>query len=132
MQTDWTQDEKTLAGLIIIGLLIALAKELTNPSPTSYRMIFGRVIVTTANTLMAGAFLLDFTQAPMVAILGLGAFLGSLGTEVLQLWLRIKFGIDLPKGNENVQTGNEESQQPTGREGGSDQAGRGSNHDDSN
>lgn len=132
MQSDWTQDEKTLAGLLVIGLLLALAKELMNPSPTSYRMIFGRVIATTANTLMAGVFLLYFTQAPMVAILGLGAFLGSLGTEVLQLWLRVKFGIDLPKGNENVQTGNEESQQPTGREGGSDQAGRGSNHDDSN
>lgn len=130
MQTDWTQDEKTLAGLIIIGLLIGLAKELTNPNPTSYRRIFGRVIATTANTLMAGVFLLYFIQAPMVAILGLGAFLGSLGTEVLQLWLRVKFGIDLPKGNGNVQTGNEESQQPAGRERGSDQAGRGSNHDD--
>lgn len=82
-----TPHEKIMATLAGMGGLIGLAKVLESAEPLTLRLIVGRVILGSAVSMCAGAALIRFPDLPPVAVNGLGAALGIVGYQAIELWL---------------------------------------------
>lgn len=83
-----TSHEKIMVTLASMGALIGLAKVLESAEPLTLRLVVGRVILGSAVSMCAGAALIHFPDLPPIAINGLGAALGIVGYQAVELWLR--------------------------------------------
>ena len=87
-------DHRNLAGLVGLGLLIALGKLLASDEKLTWRLIVGRSMLGSATSMIAGVALVQIPDIPLVALLGIGSALGMLGAQVIEKWF-FNFG---PKG----------------------------------
>lgn len=95
-----TPHEKIMVTLAGIGGLIGLAKVLESTEPLTTRLIIGRVILGAAVSMCAGAALIQFPDMPPIAINGVGAALGIVGYQAVELWLRKRARLN-SKGKKN-------------------------------
>lgn len=91
------QDHERIAiELIAIGFAIAMLKYIGDESRPAWQIILARSILNGFTTLGAGAALLWLPNLSPLAILGLGAFIGALGSQyieyALKKFIRGKFG----------------------------------------
>jgi len=82
------EHEKSLLTLLLIGAVIALGKVLAGDEPITLRHFFGRIILGSFVSVMAGAVLIQIPNASPLAIQGVGAALGIAGYQAVELWLR--------------------------------------------
>ncbi|EOR08204.1 phage holin family protein [Acinetobacter tandoii] len=82
------EHEKVALQLIFMGIAIAMAKILVSEEKTTWRVIIGRSILNGFTTLGAGAVLIWISDLSMLGVLGLGAFLGTLGSQFVEAQLR--------------------------------------------
>lgn len=80
--------EKVALQLIMMGVVIAMAKILASEEKATWRMVVGRSILNGFTTLGAGAILIWISDLSMLGVLGLGAFLGTLGSQFVEVQLR--------------------------------------------
>jgi hypothetical protein len=79
---------RTLAFLALFGAAIGLGQLLKSKEPVTARAAVGRALITGGLATGGGLIQLWFPNAPFLAILGAGAFLASLGTDVIVSILR--------------------------------------------
>lgn len=79
---------RTMMLLASIGAIIGIGQLLKGQEPVTWRAAFGRAIVVAGISCAGGLIQLLYPNAPLIAILGAGAFLGSLGTDTLISLLR--------------------------------------------
>lgn len=82
------EHEKTAIQLLIMGAIITIAKLLSGDEKFPFRIILGRCILNAFTTLAAGSILIVSSDLPMLAILGLGAFFGTMGSEFVQVTIK--------------------------------------------
>lgn len=82
------EHEKVALQLIFMGVIIAMAKILASEEKATWRMVVGRSILNGFTTLGAGAILIWISDLSMLGVLGLGAFLGTLGSQFVEVQLR--------------------------------------------
>ena len=82
------EHEKVALQLIFMGVVIAMAKILVSEEKTTWRVVVGRSILNGFTTLGAGAVLIWISDLSMLGVLGLGAFLGTLGSQFVEVKLR--------------------------------------------
>jgi hypothetical protein len=73
-----------LAALFGTGVLVGIGQLLLGKEPITLRRALGRAIVTGGLSTGAAAVLVWFPAVPLVAVVGLGAALASLGTSGLE------------------------------------------------
>jgi hypothetical protein len=78
------EHEKVALQLILMGFAIAMAKALVSTEKLTWRIVLGRAILNGFTTLGAGGALIWISDLNMLAILGLGAFLGTLGSQFVE------------------------------------------------
>ena len=78
------EHEKMALQLILMGVVIAMAKVLISTEKLTLRVVLGRAILNGFTTLGAGGALIWISDLNMLAILGLGAFLGTLGSQFVE------------------------------------------------
>ncbi|TCB77425.1 holin [Acinetobacter sp. ANC 4173] len=78
------EHEKVALQLILMGFVIAMAKVLVSTEKLTWRIVIGRAILNGFTTLGAGGALIWISDLNMLAILGLGAFLGTLGSQFVE------------------------------------------------
>lgn len=78
------EHEKVALQLIFMGVVIAMAKLLVSTEKLTWRIVLGRAILNGFTTLGAGGALIWISDLNMLAILGLGAFLGTLGSQFVE------------------------------------------------
>lgn len=76
--------EKMALQLILMGVVIAMAKILVSTEKLTWRVVLGRAILNGFTTLGAGGALIWISDLNMLGILGLGAFLGTLGSQFVE------------------------------------------------
>lgn len=91
------EHEKTFIALFFIGIFIAIGKILTSEEQITTRLFFGRVILGSAVSMLAGAVLILIPDISPLAITGLGSAFGIVGYQLIELWLK-KRGSALLKG----------------------------------
>jgi hypothetical protein len=64
-----------------IGVLIFLARHISSSEVLTWRQILGKAILNGAASLCAGALVLFIANPPTIALIGVAAFLGSLGSD---------------------------------------------------
>lgn len=79
------EHEKVALQLILMGVVIAMAKILISTEKLTLRVVIGRAILNGFTTLGAGAVLVWISDLNTLGILGLGAFLGTLGSQFVEL-----------------------------------------------
>ena len=79
--------EKTLLTLIVIGALIGVSKLLVSTEPLSFRLLFGRAVLGSATSLIAGVVLLQIPEISPLALLGIASALGIMGSTVIEHYL---------------------------------------------
>ncbi|ENV18720.1 holin [Acinetobacter sp. RIT698] len=94
------EHEKVALQLILMGVVIAMAKVLVSTEKLTWRVVLGRAILNGFTTLGAGGALIWISDLNMLAILGLGAFLGTLGSQFVESQAE-KFVKDKVKSNED-------------------------------
>ncbi|MFW2078811.1 holin [Acinetobacter sp. ULE_I010] len=82
------EHEKVALQLIFMGVVIAMAKVLVSTEKLTWRVVVGRSILNGFATLGAGAVLIWISDLSMLGVLGLGAFLGTLGSQFIEAQLR--------------------------------------------
>lgn len=89
------QDYYFACFLFCIGLVIYLAKSVATEDPSSFKVIFAKAILNGFTSLFAGTILI-WLSVPTLAVIGLAAILGTLGSEVVIKWIKqvIKNNID--------------------------------------
>jgi len=80
--------EKTLLTLLAIGCLIGFSKLLVSDEPLSIRLLFGRTILGGATSLIAGVVLLQLPEINPLALVGIAASLGILGSTFIEQYLK--------------------------------------------
>ncbi|BBU94769.1 MULTISPECIES: phage holin family protein [Providencia] len=91
------EHEKTFIALFFIGVFIAIGKILTSDEQITARLFFGRVILGSAVSMLAGAVLIWIPDISPLAITGLGSAFGIVGYQLIEMWLK-KRGSALLKG----------------------------------
>lgn len=91
------EHEKTLLTIVVIGALIGIGQMLTGAEPVTIKLFFGRVILGSATSTIAGAILIWIPDLSPLAIIGLASALGIAGYQAIELWLK-KRAITLLKG----------------------------------
>lgn len=76
----------------VVGVLIGLGQLLNSREDVTPRLIFGRCLSTAGISMAAGAVLLVFPGIPLVAMIGVAAALGNLGTAGLERVIQRIFG----------------------------------------
>lgn len=64
-----------------IGVFIHIAKSLATNDGDNWKMIVGKAILNGFTSMMAGVLLLWSSTIPVVAIIGVAAIIGTLGSE---------------------------------------------------
>lgn len=82
-----TGDSILIAFLFCIGFIIYLAKSIATSDQDSWYVIGAKAILNGCTSLMAGSVLL-WMNAPTLAIVGLAALFGTLGSEVVIKWIK--------------------------------------------
>ena len=82
------EHEKVALQLIFMGVIIAMAKILVSEEKATWRVVVGRSILNGFTTLGAGVVLIWISDLSMLGVLGLGAFLGTLGSQFVEVKLR--------------------------------------------
>lgn len=75
--------ERTLLGMIAVGVAAALGKLLVTAEPITWRALLGRCLVGGTTALAAGMALAIWTDLPPPAIYGLSSMCAHLGAEGL-------------------------------------------------
>jgi hypothetical protein len=75
--------ESTLIWLAAIGAALGLGQLLKSKEPVTIRSALGRAIVTAGLSMSGSLILLFYPNAPFIACLGAGAFVGSIGTDMV-------------------------------------------------
>ncbi len=91
------EHEKTLLTIVVMGALISIGQMLTGAEPVTIKLFIGRVILGSASSTIAGAFLIWIPDLSPLAIIGLASALGIAGYQAIELWLK-KRAITLLKG----------------------------------
>ena len=82
------EHEKVALQLIFMGVIIAMAKLPVSDEKATWRVVVGRSILNGFTTLGAGAVLIWISDLSMLGVLGLGAFLGTLGSQFVEVNFR--------------------------------------------
>lgn len=82
------EPEKSLLYLAVMGGLIGLGKLFSGDDVLTPRLILGRALMGSATSLIAGVSLLHMADLPLPALIGLGAALGILGSQTLEIIFR--------------------------------------------
>lgn len=77
-----TGDIYLTAFLFIIGVIIYLSKSIATQDQDSWKIIGAKAVLNGFTSLMAGTVLM-WTSAPTLAVVGLAALFGTLGTEAV-------------------------------------------------
>ncbi|MDF2791459.1 MAG: phage holin 2 family protein [Neobacillus sp.] len=94
------EHEKVALQLILMGVVITMAKVLVSTEKHTWRVVLGRAILNGFTTLGAGGVLIWISDLSMLGVLGLGAFLGTLGSQFVEAQAS-KFVKDKVKPNED-------------------------------
>ena len=82
-----------LLGLIAgLGLLVGLGKLLASKEPLTWRLVFGRAIVSAGLAVAAAAFLAFIPGLSQTALIGLASATSVLGEQFLERILNSKIG----------------------------------------
>lgn len=92
--------EKSLITLAIIGAFIAVGQVLVSDDPITARLFFGRVILGSTVSMMAGVALVQFPELSPIAINGIGCALGIAGYQAVERYLRRR-GSKIVEGNKH-------------------------------
>lgn len=84
------EHEKTILELIIMGALIGIAKLLVSSEQLTFRVVFGRALLGSATSMVAGIALLQIPNMDPLALLGIGSALGIVGSQYIEILLRRK------------------------------------------
>lgn len=87
-----------------IGAVISLAKVLVGNEAITLRLIVGRTILGSGTSLLAGMALIHFPDIHILALVGVAAALGIIGSSVIELTLTrllARYLGRLKKGNES-------------------------------
>ncbi|MBS6363213.1 holin [Burkholderia sp.] len=84
------EHEKTILELIIMGALIGIAKLLVSSEQLTFRVVFGRALLGSATSMVAGIALLQIPNLDPLALLGIGSALGIVGSQYIEILLRRK------------------------------------------
>ena len=84
------EHEKTILELIIMGALIGIAKLLVSSEQLTFRVVFGRALLGSATSMVAGIALLQIPNLDPLALLGIGSALGIVGSQYIEIMLRRK------------------------------------------
>lgn len=84
------EHEKTILELIIMGALIGIAKLLVSSEQLTFRVVFGRALLGSATSMVAGIALLQIPNLDPLALLGIGSVLGIVGSQYIEILLRRK------------------------------------------
>lgn len=76
--------------LLLMGGMIAVGNMLVSPEILTPRLFFGRIILGSCTSMVAGAVLVWIPGLSLIAVLGLGSALGIAGHQAIELWLRRK------------------------------------------
>jgi len=90
------EHERGVLYLLTLGALIGLGKLLAGNEQITSRLIFGRAILGSATSTIAGVALMQFPDLPFPALLGIGAGLGIVGAQYIEVWLKKKASQALP------------------------------------
>ena len=82
------EHEKTFIALFFIGVFIAIGKILTSDEQITARLFFGRVILGSAVSMLAGAVLIWIPDISPLAITGLGSAFGIIGYQLIEMWIK--------------------------------------------
>lgn len=74
--------------LFAVGVFIWLAKYLASEEDLTWRQIVGKSVLNGSASLMAGTLVLFVSNPPTIALIGLSAFLGSLGSEAAVSYIK--------------------------------------------
>lgn len=77
------QHDRTLLGMLGIGIAVGLSKLLVTAEPITWRALLGRCIVGGTTALAAGVALAIWTDLPSPAIYGLASMCAHVGAEGL-------------------------------------------------
>lgn len=77
------QHDQTLAGIVAVGVAVALGKLMLAAEPITWRALLGRSLVGGTTALVAGVALAMFTDWPPAAIYGVASMCAHLGAEGL-------------------------------------------------
>ena len=94
------EHEKVALQLILMGVVIAMAKVLASTEKLTWRIILSRALLNGFTTLGAGGVLIWISDLNTLGVLGLGAFLGTLGSQFVEAQAE-KFVKDKVKSNED-------------------------------
>lgn len=98
------QEEKGFVAiglLLFMGALIALGNMLVSQEVLTARLFFGRIILGSFTSMVAGAVLVWIPGLSLIAVLGLGSALGIAGHQAIEMWLKRK-GSTLLTGKKSV------------------------------
>ena len=98
-----TGDTILIAFLFCIGFVIYLAKSIATSDQDSWYVVGAKAVLNGFTSLMAGSVLL-WMNAPTLAIVGLAALFGTLGSEVVIKWIKRQ----LNKNIKNIKSDNQE------------------------
>lgn len=84
------EHEKTILELIIMGALIGIAKLLVSSEQLTFRVVFGRALLGSATSMVAGIALLKIPNLDPLELLGIGSALGIVGSQYIEILLRRK------------------------------------------
>lgn len=84
------EHEKTILELIIMGALIGIAKLLVSSEQLTFRVVFGRALLGSATSMVAGIALLQIPNLDPLALLGIGSALGIVRSQYIEILLRRK------------------------------------------
>lgn len=84
------EHEKTFWMLVVIGGVIGLSKLLVSDEKLTVRLMFGRTILGSASSVLAGIVLLQIPLIHPLALIAIASALGILGSAFIENWLKNK------------------------------------------
>ena len=84
------EPERSIVGLTILGMMIALGKLLASDEVLTLRLIVGRSILGSATSLIAGVVLIQIPAVPPLVLYGIGSALGIAGAQVVEAYFKRK------------------------------------------
>lgn len=92
------EPDKSLLELLIMGAFIGVAKLLLSSNELTFRVIFGRAIMGSATSLVAGVVLLQIPNINPLALLAIGSALGIVGQQYVEKLIKHRLGLLEKKG----------------------------------
>ncbi|WP_410498155.1 hypothetical protein [Chitinibacter sp. S2-10] len=80
--------EKNFIWLLVLGASIGVGKLLVSSETLTLRLCFGRAILGSATTAIAGAALIQIPNINPLALMAIGSALGIVGAQFVELWLK--------------------------------------------